>query len=98
MPAAKVACRTPTPGKTPTNVDAHKFNLVRDAILDVLREAGDDGVAFMADLPDAVGARLTEDIGSVGWYTTTVKLELEVRGEIERVPGSKPQRLRLAVS
>ncbi|MEM6562482.1 MAG: hypothetical protein AAF656_12835 [Planctomycetota bacterium] len=92
---SKVECRTPTPGKKPTNIDAHKFELVRSAILDALAAAGADGVEFMGTLPDAVKARLTEDIGSVGWYTTTVKLELEVRGEIERVPGVKPQRVRL---
>ena len=35
-----------------------------------------------------------EKPGSVSWYTTTVKLDMEVKREIERVPGSKPQRLR----
>jgi len=34
------------------------------------------------------------NLGSTGWYTTTVKLDLEAKGEIERVPGSTPQRLR----
>jgi hypothetical protein len=34
--------------------------------------------------------------GSVSWYVTTVKLDLETRGVVERVPGQKPQRLRLA--
>ncbi len=29
--------------------------------------------------------------GSVMWYYTTVKLDLEARGEIRRVPGSRPQ-------
>jgi hypothetical protein len=33
-------------------------------------------------------------LGSISWYTSTVKLELEVRGKIERVPASKPQRLK----
>lgn len=30
---------------------------------------------------------------SVAWYATTVKLDLEARGLIARVPGSRPQRL-----
>lgn len=30
---------------------------------------------------------------SVDWYITTVKLDLEKRGLIRRVPGSNPQRL-----
>jgi hypothetical protein len=29
--------------------------------------------------------------GSVPWYFTTVKLDMEARGEIRRVPNSKPQ-------
>jgi hypothetical protein len=36
------------------------------------------------------GAELTE-LGSVSWYTTTVKLDLEARGGIARVKGAKPQ-------
>ena len=52
------------------------------------------------DLSDEVKKRLSKDIrqrvGSVSWYTTTVKLALEVRGEIKRVPGSKPQQLERA--
>ncbi len=51
-----------------------------------------------ADLPDLVGKRLSKaqrcGFGSIGWYTTTVKLDLEARGLIERIEGSKPQRLR----
>jgi hypothetical protein len=34
--------------------------------------------------------------GSISWYVTTVKLDLEARGLIARVPGSHPQRLRMA--
>jgi hypothetical protein len=45
-----------------------------------------------------VEGRLTTEerraIASVGWYVTTVKLDLEARKRIERVPGSNPQLLR----
>jgi hypothetical protein len=34
--------------------------------------------------------------GSVTWYVTTVKLDLEARGEVKRVPNSRPQLVRLA--
>jgi hypothetical protein len=33
--------------------------------------------------------------GSIGWYTTIVKLDLEARRLIERIPDKKPQHLRL---
>ena len=79
-----------------TNIPEWRFNLMRDAIRNVLEE----GEIAFADLPEAVRARLPaadlERIGSIGWNVTTVKLELEVRGEIVRVPEASPQRLRLA--
>ena len=44
-----------------------------------------------------VADRLSEDVrqrlGSVAWHTTTVKLNMEVDGELERVAGAKPQHL-----
>jgi hypothetical protein len=34
--------------------------------------------------------------GSVTWYVTTVKLDMEARGEIKRVTNSRPQLVKLA--
>jgi len=83
------------PGST-TRIDATKYRAVRRAILEVV-PADDVGVAF-GELPRLVEAALPGGEipggGSIGWYTTTVKLDLEARGEIERVPGANPQRLR----
>jgi hypothetical protein len=39
--------------------------------------------------------RLPEFRGSIGWYTTIVKLDLEARDLIERITDKKPQPLRL---
>ena len=33
--------------------------------------------------------------GSITWYVTTVKLDMEARGEVKRVPNSRPQLVRL---
>ncbi len=92
----RIVCRTPTPGSKPTRIQRWKFEAVRRAILEVL-PVEPPGVPFMSTLPDLVEAALTPEerasLGSVGWYTTTVKLELEVRGEIARVPGVSPQHL-----
>jgi hypothetical protein len=91
----RVTCRTPTPGKKPTRIAKWKFDLLRRAILSVVPRRG-EGVRF-SDLPALVADKLKKDeradLGSLNWYTTTVKLELEVRGEIRRIPGSEPQRL-----
>lgn len=92
----RVECRTPTPGKAPTRIDTWKYSVVRRAILAVVPRRG-DGVPF-AMLADLVERKLKskdrEHLGSVRWYTTTVKLDLEVRGLLERVPFRVPQHLR----
>jgi hypothetical protein len=94
----KVLCSTPTPGKQPTPIDRWKYDLVRSAILAAV-PSSEQGIEFRA-LPGLVEQQLEPGeltkLGSVSWYTTTVKLDLEVKGEIERVPGSNPQRLRIS--
>lgn len=90
----RVACRTPNPDRPGvTNVPAWKFEACRTALLAAL----EDGAMMRApDLVRAAGARLTDaqraDLGSLGWHMTTVRLELEARGEIARLPGG-PVRL-----
>jgi hypothetical protein len=94
-PVNQVLCRTPTPDKQPKRIEAAKFALVRRAILAVVPHQR-KGVLFR-DLSRLVAARLSPQerrgLGSVPWYVTTVKLELEVRGEIRRLSGVTPQRL-----
>jgi hypothetical protein len=48
--------------------------------------------ALMEDVEAELAGRFER---SIPWYVTTVKLDLEARGESERVPHSSPQRLRL---
>jgi hypothetical protein len=70
--------------------------MVKPAILNVVPH--DEGGSAFKTLFDQMAEQLSpeelENLGSVGWYTTTVKLDLETRGFIERVLGPKPQRLR----
>ena len=58
-----------------------------------------DPIVNFGDLPDKVRASLTVDelekLGSVSWYSTTVKLDMGARRLIERIPGSRSQVLRL---
>lgn len=72
---------------------------MRAAILEAVGAAGPDGLLFSAlsgEVRRRLAAATLETLGSVGWHSTTVKLELEVRGEIGRLPGKGPQRLVLA--
>ncbi len=51
----------------------------------------------MRILSDAVRAQLGDSFdGSINWYVTSVKLDLEARSEVERIPGKRPQILRLS--
>jgi len=91
----RVPCRTPAEGRHGvTNIPTWKFDLIRGHILDLLEE----GQRIYNDVRDAIGARLTteeaEALGKLGWHVITVKLELEVRGEIERVAAKGPQQIR----
>ena len=92
----KVQILNPQRGKAMPRIDARKYTLVRRAILHILRRS-QVGIPF-GELADRVSWELTpgerDTLGSIAWYTTVVKLDLEARGEIERVPGATPQRLR----
>jgi hypothetical protein len=91
----KVECKTPTEGKTSKMIDKWKYDVVRRAILNILKTQP-EGLLF-SDLAEMVGQNLSEyekqNLGSVDWYTTTVKLDLEVKGEIRRLEKVSPQRL-----
>ena len=85
----------PEAGKQGTRIDAAKYEAMKAALLAVVPATG-DGVRFM-DLGEAVEPHLPDELfadASVSWYVVTVKLDLEARGLIERVPGARPQRVR----
>jgi hypothetical protein len=98
--ADRVVCETPTPGKQPVRIEAWKYEAVRDALLRLIplegaRRREVQGLAFR-ELPALVWQALSPEdraqLGSASWYTTTVKLDLEVKGRLRRLPGT-PQRL-----
>jgi hypothetical protein len=89
----RILTQHPDPEKQGVNISKHKYDLIRRAIVDSIRDQMD--ITFKA-LTEDVKHRLKGQFeGSVSWYVTTVKLDLEARGVIERIPGSRPQRLRL---
>ena len=79
----------PEPTKAGTFIDKAKYKVLREAILRNLRKFG--SLTF-AQLGACLEAELQPTFsGSVLWYYTTVKLDMEARGEIRRVPNSRPQ-------
>jgi len=83
----------PDPAKQGVRIDKVKYDTMRVSILDALKTYG--SMTF-AELGAVVDENLGGSFdGSVSWYFTTVKLDLEARGEIRRVPKSKPQMIEI---
>lgn len=80
-------------GKQGVNILQRRYDMMRDFILETVDQSGE--ITF-GDLTQAAKAGLNDKFdGSIGWYVTTVKLDLEARDLIERIPGSSPQLLRV---
>ena len=84
----------PDPSKQGVRIEKDKYDTMRETILLNLKQLG--AVTF-TELSTVVEHQLSGRFdGSVMWYFTTVKLDLEARGELRRVPKSKPQLVELA--
>ena len=80
--------------KQGVNISRDKYDTIRKAIMSELR--ANKEMTFMK-LSRAVEKEVRGKFdGSVMWYVTTVKLDLEARREVKRVPNSRPQLVRLA--
>jgi hypothetical protein len=79
--------------KQGVNISKEKYEIIRKAIMVILRAQKE--ISFM-NLSRAVEKEVDGKFeGSVMWYVTTVKLDLEARGTLKRVPNSRPQLVRL---
>lgn len=80
--------------KQGVNISREKYEIICEAILSTLR--AQKQMTFM-NLSRAVEKEVNGTFeGSVMWYVITVKLDLEARGLVKRVPGSRPQLVKLA--
>lgn len=79
--------------KQGVNISREKYEIIHQAITSTLSQHRE--MPFMK-LARAVEKSLRGKFdGSVTWYVTTVKLDMEARGEVKRVPNSRPQMVRL---
>jgi hypothetical protein len=79
--------------KQGVNISREKYDIIHKAIITTLRQNKE--MPFMK-LAKAVEKDVKGSFdGSVTWYVTTVKLDMEARGEVKRVPNSRPQLVRL---
>ncbi len=92
----KILTKHPDPGKQGVSISRAKYDMIRETILDLLRTNGEMTFMTFTELVEAANERLEGKFdGSISWYVTSVKLDLEARGVIQRVPKSKPQRLKI---
>lgn len=90
----KILTLHPDAGKVGVNISKAKYDLIRQAILVSIQARGEMPFKHLAD---EVAKRLGGGFdGSIGWYVTTVKLDLEARCLIERIPKRTPQHLRIS--
>ena len=79
--------------KQGVNIDRKKYEIIRKAILSTLQTQKE---MTFKNLSREVEKEVNGNFeGSVLWYVTTVKLDLEARGEVKRVPNSRPQLVKL---
>ncbi len=87
----KIQLLNPDQAKKGATIDEEKYEVVKQTILDIIDERGK--IVFK-ELMEEVTLRLKPTFeGSPSWYCTAVKLDLEARGVISRIPGSKPQQI-----
>ena len=94
-PEERVQLRHPEQGKAAPRIERWKYEALKRAIPRVVPRK-EPGLPF-ARLATAVARQLTRaeraKLGSLPWYAISVKLDLEARGFLRRIPGAAPQRL-----
>lgn len=80
-------------GKDGVNILKRRYDTIKEFILKTIGEYNEITYGQLSDL--AV-IKLSETFdGKVIWYIVTVKLDLEARNIIERIPRTSPHKLRM---
>ena len=92
MPEDKIMTLHPQ-GKNGVNISRKKYDQIKKFILSTLKKRK---VMSYDELSSLATRQLKDSFeGSVIWYFVTVKLDLEARKIIERVPKTSPHQLKL---
>ncbi|MEM6629272.1 MAG: hypothetical protein AAF694_06345 [Bacteroidota bacterium] len=80
-------------GKQGVNILTRRYELVKETLISLLQEHGEISYKEMNEMAEE---RLKGALdGSIPWYVVSVKLDLEARGIVSRIPKTSPHRLRL---
>ena len=80
-------------GKKGVNILQRRYDVIKDFLLQKIEERGQISYEELNDL--AVKELSATFDGKVVWYVVTVKLDLEARQIIERVPKTSPHEVRM---
>jgi SOS response regulatory protein OraA/RecX len=81
-------------GKKGVNILKRRYDVIKDFILKTIEEHKEITYEKLDEL--AVKKLSSTFDGKVSWYIVTVKLDLEARGIIERIPKTSPHKLKMA--
>ncbi|TDH26791.1 hypothetical protein EXU57_08240 [Segetibacter sp. 3557_3] len=90
MKAEKILTLHPQ-GKSGKNISLEKYDVVKQAMLQVLHQRELTHTELMDEMTESLTGKFTDNIG---WYSETIKLDLEAKAIIERTT-HKPQKYRL---
>ena len=80
-------------GKNGVNILKRRYDFIKEFIINTVKDY--EEITY-AELNSLAVEKLTDSFdGKVGWYIVTVKLDLEARGIIERIPKTSPHKLRI---
>ena len=80
-------------GKKGVSIAKHKYDFIKDFIVETLQNRGE---MTYKELNDFAIKQLSETFeGKVNWYVVTVKLDLEARKIINRIPKTSPHQIKL---
>lgn len=80
-------------GKKGVNIDIQKYEIIKEFIVKKLKENGEMTYEKLNDM--AVVELKGKFEGSIPWYFVTVKLDLEARNIIERIPKTSPHKIKI---
>ena len=80
-------------GKMGVNILKRRYDIIKNFIISVIKDKGE--ITF-SDLTDQAVEELSKTFdGKVVWYMVTIKLDLEARKIIERIPKTSPHKLKI---
>lgn len=80
-------------GKKGVNILKEKYDQIASTMLDIVKA---HGAITYQDLNDTIVDQLEGKFdGKIPWYVVTVKLDLEARKVLERIPKTSPHQVRL---